>query len=82
MLKRIKFIHVLTLVIIILAGWLVHTVMTDADYKDSNLRVQIVSQVLLAFATGVGYWYGSTNGSARKTELIAQAQPVEQKEPV
>ena len=56
--------------------------MTDADYKDSNLRVQIVSQVLLAFATGVGYWYGSTNGSARKTELIAQAQPVEQKEPV
>ncbi len=82
MLKRIKFIHVLTLVIIILAGWLVHTVMTGPDYKDSDLRIQTASAILLAFANGVAYWLGSTNGSQRKTEIIAQSQPVEPKEPV
>lgn len=72
MLKRLRFIHVFTLVIVAVVCWVVYTVMTMPDYTDSDLRIQVTSAMLLAFAGVVGYWVGTSNGSARKTEIMSQ----------
>lgn len=72
MLNRVRFIHIVTLLIFCLAGWLVHTIMVDPAYAGTDLRIQVAAAVILAFTNGYSYWLGSTNGSARKTELMNQ----------
>lgn len=40
------------------------------SYRD-ELRVQIVTAVLSLLTVVAGYWIGSSNGSARKTDMMA-----------
>lgn len=42
-----------------------------AQYSD-EIRTQIVTAILVCIGVGSAYWLGSTNGSARKTELLDQ----------
>lgn len=72
MLKRLRFIHVFTLLIVAVVCWVVYTIMTQPDYTDSDLRIQVTSAMLLAFTGVVGYWIGTSSGSARKTEIMSQ----------
>lgn len=71
MLNRLRFIHVVTLMIFGIAAWLVHAIMSDPAYADTDLRIQVAAAVMLAFTSGYSYWLGSTNSSARKTELLS-----------
>lgn len=69
--KDLKFVQVLTLVLVVIASVVVFIVMLGVDYQHSELRTQVVTAMLTAFGGAVGYWISSTSGSARKTELIA-----------
>jgi hypothetical protein len=40
-------------------------------YRD-ELRVQIVTAILSLLTVVAGYWIGSSNGSARKTDMMAE----------
>ena len=79
MLEKVKFVHVLTVLSILIASAIMFTVMLGDDFKDSELRTQVVTAALGILALAAGYWFNSTNDSSRKTDLLAQAQPVEQK---
>jgi len=81
-LEKVKFVHVLTVLSISIASAIMFTVMLGEDFKDSELRTQVVTAALGILALAAGYWFNSTNDSSRKTDLLAQAQPVEPKEPV
>ena len=76
-LERVKFVHVLAVMLIVIAAAMIFFIMLNDDYKDSELRTQAATAVLLAFATGYGYFLNSSNSSDRKTDLLAQAQPIE-----
>jgi hypothetical protein len=39
------------------------------NYQD-ELRVQVVTAVLSLLTVVAGYWIGSSNGSARKTDML------------
>ena len=80
MIKRVKFVHVLAVMLIVIAAVMIFYIMTNDDYKDSELRTQAATAVLLAFATGYGYFLNSSNSSDRKTDLLAQSPPIEKKE--
>lgn len=54
-------------------------VMFGDDFKDSELRTQVVTAALGILALAAGYWFNSSDGSNRKTDLLAQSQPVEPK---
>ena len=41
------------------------------DAYQAELRVQIVTAILSLLTTVAGYWIGSSSGSARKTDLLA-----------
>ena len=82
MLEKVKFVHVLTVLSILIASAIMFVVMFGDDFKDSELRTQVVTAALGILALAAGYWFNSTNDSSRKTDLLAQAQPVEPKEPV
>jgi len=69
--KNLKFVQVLTLVLVAVVSMVVFIVMLHDDYRLGELRTQVVTAMLGAFAVAVAYWMGSTSGSARKTELIA-----------
>lgn len=69
--KNLKFVQVLTLVLVAIVSTVVFIVMLHDDYRLGELRTQVVTAMLGAFAVAVAYWMGSTSGSARKTELIA-----------
>lgn len=79
MLEKVKFVHVLTVLSILIASSIMVTVMLGEDFKDSELRTQVVTAALGILALAAGYWFNSTNDSSRKTDLLAQAQPVEPK---
>ncbi len=79
MLYQIKFVHILTVLAVIIAASIMLTVMVGDDFKDSELRTQIVTATLGLLALAAGYWFNSTNDSSRKTDLLAQAQPIEPK---
>jgi hypothetical protein len=79
MLYQIKFVHILTVLSVIIAASIMFTVMLGDDFKDSELRTQIVTATLGLLALAAGYWFNSSNESNRKTDLLAQAQPVEPK---
>ena len=79
MLEKVKFVHVLTVLSILIASAIMFTVMLGDDFKDSELRTQVVTAALGILALAAGYWFNSTNDSSRKTDLLAQAQPIEQK---
>ena len=79
MLDRVKFVHVMTLVAIAIASAIMFVVMFGDDFKDSELRTQVVTAALGILALAAGYWFNSSNESNRKTDLLAQSQPVEPK---
>ena len=79
MLEKVKFVHVLTVLSILIASAIMFVVMMGDDFKDSELRTQVVTAALGILALAAGYWFNSTNESNRKTDLLAQAQPVEPK---
>ena len=79
MLERVKFVHVLTLVSIAIASAIMFAVMLGDDFKDSELRTQVVTAALGILALAAGYWFNSSNESNRKTDLLAQSQPVDLK---
>ena len=79
MLERVKFVHVLTLVAIAIASAIMFAVMLVDDFKDSELRTQVVTAALGILALAAGYWFNSSNESNRKTDLLAQSQPVDLK---
>lgn len=79
MIKRIKFIHVLTIIAILIATVIMLTVMFSDDYDDSELRTQVVTAAIGLLLSSSGYWIQSSNESNRKTDLLAQSQPVESK---
>ncbi|CAE6723863.1 conserved hypothetical protein [Candidatus Nitrotoga fabula] len=68
--KNLKFVQVLTLVLVAVVSTVVFIVMLHDDYRLGELRTQVVTAMLGAFAVAVAYWMGSTSGSARKTELM------------
>ena len=70
-LKDMKFVQFLTIMLVVIASIVVFIVMTGGDYYGSELRTQVVTAMLAAFAGAVGYWTNSTSGSARKTELMS-----------
>ena len=82
MLEKVKFVHVLTVLSILIASAIMFVVMMGDDFKDSELRTQVVTAALGILALAAGYWFNSSNESNRKTDLLAQSQPVELKEPV
>lgn len=79
MTERIKFVHILTLVAILIATIIMFVVMLAPDFKDSELRTQVVTAALGILALAAGYWFNSSNESNRKTDLLAQSQPVDLK---
>ena len=79
MLEKVKFVHVLTVLSISIASAIMFTVMLGEDFKDSELRTQVVTAALGILALAAGYWFNSSNESNRKTDLLAQSQPVEPK---
>jgi hypothetical protein len=69
--KRSKVQAVLALLVVagflVLCGWQVYRAGTvDADLKQA---------LIISLATSLGYWLGSSDGSARKTEIAAEAGP-------
>ncbi len=79
MLEKVKFVHVLTVLSILIASAIMFVVMMGDDFKDSELRTQVVTAALGILALAAGYWFNSSNESNRKTDLLAQSQPVEPK---
>lgn len=79
MLKQIKFIHVLTIIAILIATIIMLTVMFSSDFDNSELRTQVVTNGISIGMLAIGYWINSSNESNRKTDLLAQSQPVEPK---
>jgi uncharacterized membrane protein (DUF485 family) len=78
-LKQIKFIHVLTIIAILIATIIMLTVMFSSDFDNSELRTQVVTNGISIGMLAIGYWINSSNESNRKTDLLAQSQPVEPK---
>ena len=79
MLEKVKFVHVLTVLSILIASAIMFVVMMGDDFKDSELRTQVVTAALGILALAAGYWFNSSNESNRKTDLLAQSQPVDLK---
>ena len=78
--KNVKFVHILTVLTITISSLIMIGVMMIDDFKDSDLRTQVVTASLSILALAVGYWFNSSNESSRKTDLLAQSQPIEKKE--
>ena len=47
-----------------------------AVIQDSQISVLLFGSLSTVFGTVFGYWFGSTAGSSKKTDIIAQSQPV------
>lgn len=73
MIKRIKFIHVLTIVAILIATVIMLTVMFSGSFDDSPLRTQVVTNGTGMGLLALGYWMNSSSESQKKTDIIAQA---------
>lgn len=48
-----------------------------ATIQDSQISVLLFGSLSTVFGTVFGYWFGTTAGSAKKTDIIAQSQPVD-----
>lgn len=73
--SRINLIFVVSLVLLAMPALLVGDMLfVHPESYTGELRVQIITAVL-ALLGGVGaYWIGSSNGSSRKTELMAKSE--------
>jgi Na+-driven multidrug efflux pump len=49
------------------------------DAKPGEVMLIMLGQLGTAWAAIVGFWFGSTAGSSRKTELLSQAPAIGQK---
>ena len=81
-LKQVKFIHILTIIAICIATVIMLTVMFSSDFDNSELRTQVVTNGISIGMLAIGYWINSSSESQKKTDIIAQSNPVELKEPV
>lgn len=77
---RVKFIHVLTIVLIVIGAAAGFIVLLNSDFRDGESRTQVITAMLGLLGVAAAYWVGSTSGSQRKTELIAQSQPAKETE--
>ncbi len=80
MTNPIRFVHVLTILAIALAATIMLAVLFREDFVDSELRTQVVTNGINIAMMVIGYWVGSTNGSQHKTNIIAQSQPIMNKD--
>ena len=48
----------------------------SAVIQDSQISVLLFGSLSTVFGTVFGYWFGSTAGSAKKTDIIAQSHAV------
>ena len=71
-------VFVISLILLALPGMLVADMLfLHPDAYADELRVQIVTAVLSLLTTVAGYWIGSSSGSARKTDMMAESATVE-----
>lgn len=61
--------------VVVVIGYFV--VLALMIWKDIPGRDILIGGLAAGFGTIVGYFYGSSNDSARKTELLAKAPPVQ-----
>lgn len=71
--KRLKFIHILTIILIFIGAAAGFIVLLNPDFKDGESRTQVLTAMLGLLGGAAAYWVGSTSGSNRKTELIAKS---------
>ena len=66
-----RFLPVLTILLILLASFFIYFV-TFGTIPPENMNFVggFVEFIKVVFATVVGFWYGSSNGSVRKTNMI------------
>ena len=79
MLERVKFVHVLTMTVIVVASAVMFAVIFMDSFEDGTMRAQVLTAATGVLTTAVGYWIGSSNSSDKKTDLLAQSQPVDPK---
>ena len=53
-------------------GWM----MADETIKDSPPLLIMLGQLSAAFVAVINFWFGSTQGSHRKDEMLANSQPI------
>lgn len=80
LMKRVKFIHVLTVVLIAIGAAAGFIVLLNSDFKDGESRTQVITAMLGLLGVAAAYWVGSTSGSQRKTELLSQSPPIKEQE--
>lgn len=51
--------------------------MTGFALPNDSTTVQLIGSLTTGWGMCLAYWFGTTRGSAQKTELLAKAQPVE-----
>ncbi len=67
----------ITVAVMLPVYFVVGMVLWPANNYAPELQQFVVNTVLSgAFGAAVGYWFGSSTDSARKTEIIAQTGPV------
>lgn len=66
-----RFLPILTITLVILASLFIGFV-SFGTFPSANLQMinGIIEFVKITFATIIGFWYGSSNGSVRKTDLL------------
>lgn len=74
--KTVNDVARLVLATIIVSGYFAVTIYMVMN-KDSDAKI-LIGALAGAFMTIVGYNFGTTTGSERKTELLAQAQPIKE----
>ena len=71
-----RFLPGLTILLILLASFFIYFV-TFGTIPPENMNFVggFVEFIKVVFATVVGFWYGSSNGSVRKTNMIMKESP-------
>ena len=67
-------VHLVLGIVVLIGFFVVLSIMLTRDKPGADILIGALSA---AFGSVVGYYYGSSSGSRDKTDLLAQAQPVE-----
>lgn len=71
-----RFLPGLTILLIVLASFFIYFVTFGAiPPENMNFVGGFVEFIKVVFATVVGFWYGSSNGSVRKTNMLVKEMP-------
>jgi hypothetical protein len=57
-----------------LIGFLIYKPIPEINRDVLNLTI---GALLVAFASVINYWFGSSKGSSDKTDLLSKAQPIQ-----